>query len=200
MKKAKIKQSPKLPAETRREQLLLAAARLFEVRGFDATSTNEIALAAGLTKGALYYHFKNKEAILIELLERMIRGHLEGLNASMKPGLTPVDLLRILNDNDCCKEGTLSLRHDLDFRAQVARVPGIQKIVNQAVTRGCNMAAEHMGKEYGKTRQRRAKVALMIFCLWDGLKIRSAQSSRSLNMKEMIDVADILLTTPQNKR
>ena len=64
----KIKQSPKLPPELRRHQLLKAARTLFVKKGYQGTTTEQIARRAGLTKGALYHHFTNKEDILMGLL------------------------------------------------------------------------------------------------------------------------------------
>ncbi len=68
----KIKQSPKMPAETRQQQLLHSACKLFVKKGFRATTTEEIARKVGLTKGALYFHFKSKEDILLELMKSMV--------------------------------------------------------------------------------------------------------------------------------
>ena len=48
-------------AAATRSQLLSAARRLFAERGFAATSTEEVVVQAGVTRGALYYHFENKE-------------------------------------------------------------------------------------------------------------------------------------------
>ena len=56
---AKIKQSPKMPAEVRREQLMMAARELFVKKGYRDTTTEEIARRARVTKGALYYHFNH---------------------------------------------------------------------------------------------------------------------------------------------
>ncbi len=47
-----------------RRDLLDIAIDCFARYGFQATSIDRIAKAAGLTKGALYYHFKDKEALL----------------------------------------------------------------------------------------------------------------------------------------
>ncbi len=55
--KKRIRQSPKRPAGERRDQLLRAAHELFLRQGYRATSTDEIARRAGLTKGAFYFHF-----------------------------------------------------------------------------------------------------------------------------------------------
>jgi AcrR family transcriptional regulator len=53
-----------------RDQLLASAERLFIERGFHAASIDDIAQAAGFTKGAVYAHFKNKEEMFIALTER----------------------------------------------------------------------------------------------------------------------------------
>lgn len=52
-----------------RRAILEAAAEVFDLRGFDAASTNEILARSGLTRGALYHHFPSKEAIAVALLD-----------------------------------------------------------------------------------------------------------------------------------
>ncbi len=59
----------RLPAEQRRRQLLDVALDIFAARGFHATSMDEVALAAGVTKPVLYQHFPSKRALYVELLE-----------------------------------------------------------------------------------------------------------------------------------
>ncbi|MBV9529232.1 TetR/AcrR family transcriptional regulator [Sphingomonas sp.] len=54
-----------------KEPIVAAAAALFRERGFAATSMQEIADAVGLTRPALYYHFRNKEEILESLVEEI---------------------------------------------------------------------------------------------------------------------------------
>jgi AcrR family transcriptional regulator len=49
---------------TTRAALLSAARELFAERGFAATGRDDIAERAGVTRGALYHHFENKEAVL----------------------------------------------------------------------------------------------------------------------------------------
>lgn len=50
---------------TTRAALLAAATRLFAEKGYEATSTEEILAAAGLTRGALYHHFADKRALFL---------------------------------------------------------------------------------------------------------------------------------------
>lgn len=55
-----------------RERLVTEAVKLFGERGFNAVSTKELALAAGLTIGAIYHHFPSKEAIYRAALEEAL--------------------------------------------------------------------------------------------------------------------------------
>jgi AcrR family transcriptional regulator len=59
----------RLPASARRRQLLDAALDAFADRGFHATSMNDVAEAAGVTKPVLYQHFGSKRALYQELLD-----------------------------------------------------------------------------------------------------------------------------------
>ncbi len=59
----------RLPASARRRQLLDAALDAFAAHGFHATSMNEVAEAAGVTKPVLYQHFGSKRALYSELLD-----------------------------------------------------------------------------------------------------------------------------------
>lgn len=54
--------------QTARERLVLAAASLFTRKGYAATTVREIVTAAGVTKPVLYYYFRNKEGIYLELI------------------------------------------------------------------------------------------------------------------------------------
>jgi AcrR family transcriptional regulator len=56
--------------EARRTQIVEAAARLWLEDGFDATSVEAIARAAGLAKGTVYLYFPSKEALLDEAVRR----------------------------------------------------------------------------------------------------------------------------------
>lgn len=55
------------PGESRRD-ILRTAARLFQERGYDATSMQDIASALNFSKAALYHHFESKEQILVEIM------------------------------------------------------------------------------------------------------------------------------------
>jgi len=57
-------------AQATRSHILDTAERVFEERGVSGTSLNEIAKAAGLTRGAIYWHFQNKADLFNAMMER----------------------------------------------------------------------------------------------------------------------------------
>lgn len=60
-------------SEQTRARILDAAITLFAKRGFASTSTHELARAIGMTPGALYWHFADKEALLVAALDELRR-------------------------------------------------------------------------------------------------------------------------------
>ena len=72
MAKPKAETRAAQAAETR-EALIGAARRLFGRQGYAATSTEEIVDQAGVTKGALYHHFSDKEGLFRAVFERVQR-------------------------------------------------------------------------------------------------------------------------------
>jgi AcrR family transcriptional regulator len=72
-------------AQLSRQALIDSARRLFEEKGYAATSTEELLVETGLTRGALYHHFKDKRALfeavcdvmhaeLVDVIEHAIQG------------------------------------------------------------------------------------------------------------------------------
>lgn len=58
-------------ASERRNEILDCALKLFNEKGYDATSITDILNAVGIARGTLYYHFKSKEEILEGIVERI---------------------------------------------------------------------------------------------------------------------------------
>jgi AcrR family transcriptional regulator len=58
------------PADVRRQQILEAALDCFADKGYHAARMDDIVQASGLSKGALYWHFKNKDEIFLGLFDR----------------------------------------------------------------------------------------------------------------------------------
>lgn len=63
-------QRVRLPAAERRGTILEAGGRLFGAYGYEATTVEEVAAAAGVTKPIVYRHFGSKEGLYLAILER----------------------------------------------------------------------------------------------------------------------------------
>jgi TetR/AcrR family transcriptional regulator, cholesterol catabolism regulator len=86
----------------RRRELIHAAARLFRQQGFDATSTRDIASAAGMQSGSPFYHFKSKQALLHAVMEEGMRSAIEQQRGAMVAAAAesvPANRLRVLVRN-----------------------------------------------------------------------------------------------------
>jgi AcrR family transcriptional regulator len=59
-------------AEIRRAQLLSIASELFGRKGFEPTSMRDIATAAGIMSGSLYYHFASKEDLYVAVMDASV--------------------------------------------------------------------------------------------------------------------------------
>jgi TetR/AcrR family transcriptional regulator, cholesterol catabolism regulator len=79
-----------------RQEILRTAARLFQQRGYDATSMNDVAAALKLSKGGLYHHFQGKDEILFEIMNHAMEITQERVLAPVRGIADPVDRLRAL--------------------------------------------------------------------------------------------------------
>ncbi len=66
------------------DRIFYNAMRLFLEKGYHATAIDDITRAAGITKGAFYWHFKSKEGLLRMIIEKFEKQFLDGLVQSVK--------------------------------------------------------------------------------------------------------------------
>jgi AcrR family transcriptional regulator len=82
--------------QTTRRKLLAAAERIFARDGFEAARLEDIAFAAGYTRGAFYASYESKEEIFLALLEHWVRQRIETVNSLLRQHENPVARLRAL--------------------------------------------------------------------------------------------------------
>jgi AcrR family transcriptional regulator len=78
----------------RRVEILKSAAAAFRTRGYHATSVDDIAQTLRMTKGSLYYYFKNKEEILYVCHDHTLDLLLRALRTIQGGSQSPADKLR----------------------------------------------------------------------------------------------------------
>ncbi len=113
--------------ERRIAQLLQAAANVFCANGYTATSTNAIAREAHVSPGTLYQYFPNKEAIAIELGERLLHDMREAHGQAFTaenlalplPGLLDAVVDPLIEFN-CANPAFLALMHGSDVPGRIA--------------------------------------------------------------------------------
>ena len=79
----------RLTAERRRRQLFSVALELFAQRGYRATTMDDIAEAAGVTKPLVYQHFSSKRALYLELVDSIAQDVLVAVRTGVERARGP---------------------------------------------------------------------------------------------------------------
>jgi len=168
---ATIKQSPKLSAEKRHEQLLSSAQKLFLKKGYRRTTVDEIAKKVGLTKGAFYFHFDNKEHIFFELVKLVLGNYIAKTKEISAQNPSPADFLRVLYEGKgkCCND---KFRYNIDFWVQAMSIPKIKRYMNNSFKKVVDNFINGVGVEYKNSKINLKELAVFTFSLFDGLWIR----------------------------
>lgn len=94
------------PQQDSKERLLDVATDLFSSKGFKGTSIRDIAIEMGMSTANLYYHYKNKDALLLAIIERTSVTIVKALRELSKKDLDPFYKFKLLlktHINFCAK-------------------------------------------------------------------------------------------------
>ena len=83
----------RMTGEQRREQLIAVGRTLFADNGFEATTVEEIAATADVSKPVVYEHFGGKEGLYAVVVDREIRSLLVEITQALEVGGGPRDLV-----------------------------------------------------------------------------------------------------------
>jgi len=108
-----VKNKKVAQAEATRGELLRVAADLFAERGYAGASLDDIAHAAGLTKGALYHHFRDKRGLFEAVVGRVLEEDLGRIQRDSKrlAGERSESWQRLLALTDLFLDGFADARH-----------------------------------------------------------------------------------------
>lgn len=93
MQQAANRRSNRERTETTRAALISAARKLFVEKGYADTGTPELVAAAGLTRGALYHHFPDKQALFRAVVEQEAAAVAEEIEKGSAASAEPVEAL-----------------------------------------------------------------------------------------------------------
>ncbi len=88
--------APRLRLNLTREKILAESARVFNRRGYDAATLDEIAQALGVTKAALYYHVTNKEDLLLQCHQKALDIAINAVRTALAEASEPDEQLRLV--------------------------------------------------------------------------------------------------------
>jgi len=117
----------------RRDDILAAAAELFDRQGYSNTSLDDVARAVGIKREALYYYYRNRSEILLAIIRPQSLALISGLQEILLLDAPASDRLRLGIENHLkrfdryCLEMTVSLRDGLfetseEVRSSMARI------------------------------------------------------------------------------
>lgn len=123
-----------LQREQTRSKLVEAAQRVFATSGYERATVDDVAAAAGYSKGAYYFHFSTKEEILLELLRTWTEERSARLESSRGPEQPPAVVLMEM------VEGFLSYENSdpewpallLEFWSQALRSREVRRCLHEA--------------------------------------------------------------------
>jgi AcrR family transcriptional regulator len=90
---AKAVANPGAADHPRRERLIEVAARVFNQKGYEAASLREICEAAGILPGSMYYHFRSKEDLYVQLHAEGFRQVTEAVDRALQGKTDPWERL-----------------------------------------------------------------------------------------------------------
>ncbi len=199
-----------LTADRRRQQtreyLLQAAAEVFAERGFHAATLDEVAAAAGFTKGAVYSNFKNKEDLFLALLEDAYAREMTALKDAMVGSDIPPEAR--LGDFVALIRGELQRvpnmgALNLEFQLYALRNPAARARMNELEQEDIDAIAEIITAE----RQQRGiqddepaeRTARIIVALFRGIAMMRTADPEAVG-DELLEAAIAFVTRAQGIR
>ena len=156
-------------AERTRKQLMDAGLRVFGSKGYAAARLSDIASDAGVTRGAVYWHFGSKKGLMFAILREMANPYIqiavEVLNSDIEPGPKIREMIRRVMDAIDDKKALLAheqlairfmAEHPDEFEEYHGDVSGGMKVV----TRLAENDAFH--RRHGRYRWRLEQIVLRV--------------------------------------
>lgn len=135
---------------SRQNEFLEVARALFEEKGFENTSVDDIVTKMGVAKGLFYYYFDSKEQLLAIIFDRMIDEVHASITAAMEgKNLTAMERFKALmpSNSDITsrskklidyfhQERNQALHFAMESRSRKFMVPAMEQVIRQGVEEG----------------------------------------------------------------
>ncbi len=181
---------PRQRADETRRSIIAAAERVFGRKGYGEGTVDDIIAEAGISRGAFYHHFANKEEVFRELLRDHVKDELVELSA-LAPGASLRDVVRgfvefqahhLLSERE---SGALSLEfwayasREARARESVAAFHlGIRETLERVVRlgQGAGVVRSDVEAEVG---------AYLLLALYEGIAVLQALDKESMDLQRL---------------
>lgn len=190
--------------EQTRALLVDAALRVFAEHGYEEATVEDIAAAAGYSKGAYYFHFASKEGIFLELLEQWTSDQTERLKAFDEVTPAAAAVLETLEAFLSYEEREIAWpRLLVEFWAQARR--------HEAIRRGLGQAYADWRRLLAQAFQRTAHSGLftpqldpddaarLVLATHDGLVVEAcvdSEAARKVSLRRVMGALLVYLASP----
>jgi AcrR family transcriptional regulator len=163
--------------ETRR-RLIEAAMQVWARYGYEACAVDEVARQAGVSKGAVYFHFRSKEDLLLEVVELQLwRDQQRVLDLATAEG--PILGLRTLLDPDRTLSETDPWPRLLqEFWCAAARSPSVANRLQEMYQKRREILSRHLAEQFQSLapvlQMRPEEVCSLFLAALDGVMVQQA--------------------------
>lgn len=188
-------------ADVTRQQLMESALRVFSEKGYAATRLSEIAVAANVTRGAIYHHFGNKKELFIALFKDRSDPYFEIVSEILGSDLPSLEKIQKLITTLLKKfEGDKLFQADNRLRMQhygsITDIKKIKGAFDEDIKRLFTMAEKviQAGQKTGEIRNDSAASDIVVFlfallrgtaCILEGGKLKQAIVGKAEIMTEL---------------
>lgn len=183
--------------EANRARILRAARAVFGARGFHGATIEEIADAAGLSNGAIYYNFDSKGDLFLELLEERMEERLDHMRRTLASG-------RGVGLAEEARDATRSFKESgewrlllFEFVAHAARIPGLKRKLRAHKRRYRAAMAEVLEQRLAERGAAASipseRLALVATALANGLALEEASDPGAVPDELLGDLLALLL-------
>ena len=145
--------------KARQDDIIAAARRCFRHSGFHAASMSQIAAEAKLSVDQIYRYFNNKDAIIEEMIRRIIDHRIAEMEGKTQTHLMP----HMLAWRETLSEDDDALM--LEMSAEATRNPQVAAWLKAADERMFNNACEHLRKTYPELSESRIRCCVEVMAV-----------------------------------
>lgn len=194
-------------SETTHNNILKAASKCFSERGFTETTMDQIAKEAGLSKGALYWHFKSKEELFIALKEQNVANVLQTLNKLFaSKGTFDSKLAEAfkLYFSSLTHAQRRAARLNMEFWATAPKITELDRILNDQYEKLHSFLKSTIQEAIEKRELRKGvdpeSLTTIFLAILDGLELHWAILEKNFDWKKIqVTFCDILISGLRNR-